>query len=140
MARAVSCKRKSDHITPVLHDLHWLKIRQRIHYKIISLTYTALQTGQPKYLRNLLTLQTARSTRSGSLITLSRSPAPKLKISDRSFQYHAPVLWNSLPPHLRLPSSPTSSSSSTKNNILALTRKEFHTKLKTHLFKQSFPP
>ena len=85
MARAITCTRKFDHITPTLHSLHWLKINQRIHYKIISLTYTALQFGQPQYLRNLLTVQPHRSTRSGSLITLSRPSTPRLKISDRSF-------------------------------------------------------
>ena len=43
MARAVTSKRKFDRITPTLRSLHWLKIKQRIQYKIISLTYT----GQP---------------------------------------------------------------------------------------------
>src|SRR6218665_2338582 len=41
------------HITPVLKSLHWLKIPQRIHYKIASLTYNTLQTSQPSYIRQL---------------------------------------------------------------------------------------
>lgn len=138
MARAITCRRKFDHITPALHSLHWLKIKQRIEYKVISLTYTALQTGQPTYLRNLLTVQSSRSTRSGSLVTLTRSSIPKLKISNRSFQHQAPVIWNALPAHLRLPASPSPIQSN--SNILALPRKQFLAQLKTHLFKQSYPP
>ena len=137
MARAITRKRKFDHITPALHSLHWLKIQQRIEYKIISLTYTALQSGQPTYLRQLLNIQPVRSTRSGSLVTLARPSASRLKISDRSFHITAPVLWNSLPPHLRQPATPQSGAGS---GLLALSRSQFLAQLKTHLFKHSYPP
>jgi len=30
---------KSSHITPILRSLHWLKINERIEYKLLSLTY-----------------------------------------------------------------------------------------------------
>ena len=138
-ARAITSKRKFEHISPTLHSLHWLKIKERINYKIISLTYSALQSGKPNYLRDLITLQSTRSTRSGSLITLSRPPASKLKISNRSFYYMAPVLWNSLPAHLRQP-APPSSDNSGQNNTLALSRNKFLSQLKTYLFKFSHPP
>ena len=39
MGRAITSKRKFDHISPTLRSLHWLKIKERINYKIISLTY-----------------------------------------------------------------------------------------------------
>ena len=39
LARAVAGTRNTEHITPVLKSLHWLKIEQRIHYQIISRTY-----------------------------------------------------------------------------------------------------
>src|SRR6218665_2837869 len=56
LARAVTKTPKHHHITPVLKSLHWLKIPQRIHYKIASLTYNTLQTSQPSYIRQLLTI------------------------------------------------------------------------------------
>jgi hypothetical protein len=34
--RAVTSTSKFSHITPVLKSLHWLKIEQRIHYKLVS--------------------------------------------------------------------------------------------------------
>src|SRR6218665_1671411 len=44
---------KHYHTTPVLNSLHWLKIPERLQYKVISLTYNTLQTSQPSYLRQL---------------------------------------------------------------------------------------
>ena len=38
-ARAVSETPRFTHISPVLKSLHWLKTDQRIHYKILSITY-----------------------------------------------------------------------------------------------------
>src|SRR6218665_1078068 len=39
LARAVTKIPKHHHITPVLKKLYWLKIPERIEYKVISLTY-----------------------------------------------------------------------------------------------------
>jgi len=41
-ARAVYKTPKFAHISPVLKSLHWLKIEQRIQYKVASLTYKVL--------------------------------------------------------------------------------------------------
>ena len=38
-ARMITKTRRRDHITPMLIKLHWLPVRRRIEYKIISLTY-----------------------------------------------------------------------------------------------------
>ena len=43
-----------ERITPVLIDLHWLPMKARIVFKICVLTYIALNTGKPAYLRNKL--------------------------------------------------------------------------------------
>src|SRR6218665_3728158 len=63
LARAVTKTPKHHHITPVLKNLHWLKIPERIEYKVISLTYNTLQSSQPSYLglRQLFTIQPPRS-------------------------------------------------------------------------------
>ena len=37
-------------ITPILRSLHWLKINERVEYKLLSLTYKVLTTSQPDYL------------------------------------------------------------------------------------------
>jgi hypothetical protein len=43
LARAVTQTPKHYHITPVLKSLHWLKIPERIEYKVLSLTYNTLR-------------------------------------------------------------------------------------------------
>ena len=92
----------SHHITPILRSLHWLKINERIEYKLLSLTYKVLTTTQPSYLYNFITVQPPRSTRSSSLVTLARpSTSSSLRITDCSFQYASPRLWNQLPAPLR---------------------------------------
>jgi len=48
--------RRSEHITPVLARLHWLKIAERIEYKVALLMFKALTTGKPEYLSDLLQL------------------------------------------------------------------------------------
>ena len=53
-ARAGSNTPRFTHISPVLKSLHWLKIDQRIHNKILSITYNTLQSRKPSYLHNLL--------------------------------------------------------------------------------------
>ena len=135
-ARATTNCPKFHHITPVLKSLHWLKIQERINYKILSLTYTALQFQQPTYIHSLLTVQPARSTRSSDVITLKRPSNPsRLKITDRSFYYHAPALWNQLPPSLR-----QHASSNSPYSVIDLSPHQFHSRLKTHLFSKSYPP
>jgi hypothetical protein len=141
-ARAVTRTSKFGHISPILKDLHWLKINERIKYKVLSLTYKILTTNQPSYLRSLLEFQAARSTRSSSVITLIRPSNPsRLKLTDRSFYHQAPALWNSLPADLRIPSDNFLTHRSVSNSSpFALSVSNFHKKLKTFLFHHSFPP
>ena len=67
LARAVTNQRRNEHITPTLQSLHWLKIPERINYKVLSITYNVLSSSKPAYLSKLVSL---RSTRSSKLITL----------------------------------------------------------------------
>ena len=104
LACAVVKAPKSCHITPVLRSLHWLKITERIEYKLLSLTYKVLTTTEPPYLHHLISVQPPRSTRSSSVVTLARPPTScLLHITDCSFWYASPCLWNQLPSSLRQP-------------------------------------
>jgi uncharacterized protein involved in tolerance to divalent cations len=92
LARAVTRTPKHHHITPILKSLHWLKIPERIHFKVLSLTYNSLQCSQPRYLRDLFTIQPTRSTRSSSVLTLSRpAVTTQLKFSNRAISITAPI-------------------------------------------------
>ena len=41
-ARLVTGDRRCDHITPVLRQLHWLPVRQRVEYKVACLVHQSL--------------------------------------------------------------------------------------------------
>jgi len=135
---------KSSHITPVLKSLHWLKINERIKYKLLSPTYKVLTTHQPQYLHDSISVQLCHNTRSSSMVYACPPTRSSLKIINRSFRYAAPCLWNELPTDLRKPrqtqspalspithGSLSSSPSSLSPLASSLTRSEFHSELKT---------
>ena len=47
--------RKYDSITPILKELHWLSVAERIHYKILLLTFKSLNNLASFYLKELVT-------------------------------------------------------------------------------------
>jgi len=80
---------KCSHITPVLRSLHWLKINERIEYKLLSLTYKVLTTSQPDYLHNLISVYSTGRTHSSSLVALARPPvSSSLQTTNRFFIMH----------------------------------------------------
>ncbi len=70
--KVLTRSRKYDHITPILQSLHWLPIEFRISYKILLLTYKALNGLAPAYLTSLLSryipTHSLRSQNSGLLV------------------------------------------------------------------------
>ena len=105
-ARLITSTHKHDHITGALRMLHWLPIKARIEFKILLLTFKALNGTAPPYLTELLVFkQNARILRSSN-DQLLIVPKSRLKtIGDRSFCVAAAKLWNNLPQNIRLCSS-----------------------------------
>ena len=122
-ARLVTGARRSDHITPVLRQLHWLPVRQRVAFKIAGLVHQSFAGAAPAYLADechLLSDDGRRPLRSHSNdIRKLLVPRTHNKLADRSFSAAGPRLWNDLPPGLRLP---------------GLSFDSFRRSLKTHLF------
>ena len=56
VAKLTLNKDKHDIVTDCFIKLHWLPIRTRIHFKILTLTYKCLNGQAPEYLCNLLTV------------------------------------------------------------------------------------
>ena len=125
LARVVTNTRRFEHITPVLAELHWLRIPDRITYKTALLTRKVLLTGQPEYLCKLLRPYIpTRSLRSASHqhLTLPDVRLYRSRVSSRAFCVAAPTVWNSLPPAL---------------TDMTATLGTFKKHLKTHLFELS---
>ena len=125
-ARLVCSLRKSEHITPVLRDLHWLKIQQRIEFKLAVLVYRCLHGTAPSYLaselRSVADVDSRLRLRSASTNRLVVPPTRLKTIGDRAFPVAAARIWNSLSPLVT--SSPSLPS--------------FRRALKTELFARSF--
>ncbi len=123
-ARLLSgCSRRAD-ITPVLKELHWLPVRQRITFKLCTMVFKALTGCAPKYIADMLNpyipTRTLRSSASNLLVT---PPARTVSYGEGRFAYVALATWNSLPQKLRHTS---------------LTLAKFKSLLKTHLFCSAF--
>ncbi len=92
-SRVLTRTRKYDHISPVLSTLHGLPIKHCIDFKILLITYKALNGLAPQYLSELLSHYSPprplRFQNSGHLIKprISKSTA-----GGRSFFYLAPKL------------------------------------------------
>ena len=93
-----------DRMTPILRQLHWLPVRQRI-IKTAVLAYKCLRGMAPPYLSTYCEPTSShggrrhmRSAESGQLTV----PRTKTNYGDRSFAVYGPVVWNSLPAELRL--------------------------------------
>ena len=93
--------------------LHWLKLNERIIYKIMLFVHKCLYCQSPTYLNELLT-PTYGFLRTGNLVCIKRNYSE----TNGAFSVCAPKLWNTLPTELKLEYSTT----------------QFKRKLKTHLF------
>ncbi len=119
VARVLTRSRKYDHITPILQSLHWLPIKFRFSYKLLLLTYKALNGYITSLLLRYNPTRSLRSQNSGLLVVPRIAKSTK---GGRTFSYLAPKLWNSLPDNVR------------GSDTLSL----FKSRLKTHLFSQAF--
>ena len=101
---------------------------------------------EPKYLHRLINIKPNGRTRSSDHLCLSLLPvSSRLKFADRSFRNSFSRLWNSLPIKLRSFASDTyhsttvtSSTPSLPCRALSLSRNQFISCLKTHLFTLSY--
>ena len=101
-ARLVTLSPKMCHVNPLLVDLHWLPVIERINYKVLLTVFKALNGLGPSYISELLVpYKPARSLRSSGKGLLF-IPKARLKcFGDKCFSTYAPKLWNSLPLALR---------------------------------------
>ena len=145
LALAVTRTLKHSHISPVLKSLHWLKVEQQIQYKIISITHKLLHITEPKYLHRLINIKPPSRTRSSDHLCLSLPPVfIRFKCANRSPRISSPRVWNSLPINLRSFAPDTHHSTTVISSIpshpcrvLSLSRNQFLSCLKTHLFTLS---
>ena len=82
-ARLIFAARKSDRITPLLEELHWLKVPERIRFRLCVFAYRCLHGTASAYLAVSLRLATMaegrRCLRSADTMELLHVPATRCK-------------------------------------------------------------
>lgn len=122
-ARMLTGTSRYQHITPVLYDLHWLPVVQRIHFKVAVLLFKSKNHLAPIYLEELVQPYVSTRTLRSSDSELLRVPFTRSSlVAQRAFSVAGPTLWNTLPAELRQCNELTS----------------FKRLLKTFLFKQFY--
>ena len=80
-----------------MKNLHWLKVKERIEFKVLLLVYKTLTGISPEYATTLINYNHISGTRAPSL-----SPSLiKTSNGKRAFQHLAPILWNNLPSEIK---------------------------------------
>ena len=95
-ARLIFGRRKHDSTSDLLKSLHWLRVEERICYKLILMVFKCIQAKAPSYLSAIIRF--SGSHVHSDLIV----PRSYTHYGDRSFVHAGPKLWNSLPKHLKV--------------------------------------
>ena len=125
-ARLIHQTSQCQHITPLLRQLHWLRSRERVDFKLAVLIFRCLHGLAPGYLSDDIRRvadTNRRRLRSSSSDLLTVRPTRLATMGDRAFPVAGSRLWNSLPHDVT--SAPT--------------LPVFCSRLKTYLFQLSFP-
>ena len=98
-ARLVVRGKKNCSITSVLNELHWLKIEERIVFKVLLLVFKCLNGLCSNNLETLLR-KLPNQCRSQNMSLLETRWA-NTKYGKRTFSYAGPKLWNMLPANIQ---------------------------------------
>jgi len=103
-----------------------LPVRQRILYKVVVTAFDCVRGTGPAYFRDIC-LPVADISGWAHVRSAERCdllvPQTRTRFGQRSFHVAAPIVWNSLPTHLRSTS---------------VSHEQFRDGLKTHLFTQAY--
>ena len=98
VARLLTGVKRFHHISPTLATLHWPPIHFRIDFKVLTITYKALNSLGPRYLAERLLLPSStcitHSSQAGRLKGLMPREAWWEKTRNRAFLAVASRLWN----------------------------------------------
>ncbi len=79
-----------------IRKLHWLRVAERIDYKIAVLTYNVLRMGQPRYLFDYISVRNPVCSLRFSSRFLLNVPFCSLKAALPAYCHSAPTVWNML--------------------------------------------
>lgn len=97
-ARTVFRNQKTDHVTPLLHDLHWLPVRPGIELRIAILCCCVVHCPPQSICLSLCRLISQAGQLAFLITGFLTVPHTRLdRCSRRSFFFFGPSIWNALP-------------------------------------------
>ena len=122
--RIICTLQKCDNISSQIRDLHWLKVKEQITFKIAVFMFLCIRDQAPVYLTSLLPCIkiSHRTLKSSTSNHVDRAYCKHLQAKAGTYQYIGPTIWNNLP-------------------VTRRTEKKldmFKSKLKTYLFDISY--
>jgi hypothetical protein len=100
-ARIVTRTKPRDHITPVLKELHWLPIQDRIIFKILVLVYRCTTDIAPSYITEFIFPYKPHRELRSSNKSLLVVPRTSRSWGNRSYAFAGPFMWNRLPDYIK---------------------------------------
>ena len=100
-AQVINHKRKYDHISEDIQELHWLKIPKQIQHKVPVLTFECLSSDAPTYLKDLVNTTHNHVLHSTTNNYLPLSISRLSQIHKSSCSIMAGRIWNYLLSNLR---------------------------------------
>lgn len=120
VARTVTGAPRRAHVRPLLDELHWLPVHERVLFKLAVLTFNASTANEPSYLAELVTrCEPVRDLRSSSDSTRLVEHRTKTRLAGCRFSSAGPRLWNKLPLSIRACDSLTIFKSNLKTFLFA---------------------
>ena len=95
--RVIYDKRKYDHISKDMKQLHWLHVQERNEYRTAVLFYQCVHDEAPEYLSNLIDMEHNCYLRSTVKKQLPVSMSKNSQVCNSSFSITWPRIWNALP-------------------------------------------
>ena len=100
-ARVVKCLQKYDPIRVHLFELHWLRVPQRIEFKVLTLVFKWVNNLAPEYLQDFLVVSRNTTLQSANTKMIHMVKFRTQKLLNCSFTYAVAKLWNDLPISLK---------------------------------------
>jgi len=101
-ARLIYGVRRHDHVTPLLQQLQWLSVSERVNFKLCVVVYRCLHGIGPEYFsedfRLVSEIHSRQRLRSASTTDVVVPVTRRSSLDDRAFPVAGARVWNALPP------------------------------------------